>query len=616
LRLVITSVGEPAEGWVQISAEATDAKREKAKAIAAKVDGFDFRLPAHRAELLGWTNAELTNERRVEPPPAIDFPLDYDQATGAGRQHAADRVSQFARSRPRRAIDQRGGGLKMSDQRNSIPTTPATPDGDDRGKSRDQATSRRGFLKSSAGFMAGAASAQELPGIALAQAPGAADAELSRLQGQRRILIKGGVVLTLDRNVGDFGEADVLIEDGKIREVRPNIAVSGDAAAVVDAANRIVIPGFIDTHSHSYQGLLRNILARGVLNPDYNRDVQSALTPAYQAADAYAGGLATALGMIAMGTTAIVDISQVSHTPEHSDACIRAFQEAGIRAVYAYSRGAGADAQFPQDIVRLKRTYFNSQDQLLTLAMGAALDAKIFTLAREVGVPTVLHIRLDSEPLLALGRARLLRPGDEYIHCTHLSDEAWRLIKDTGGHVSLSPPIEMAMGHGTPAIQDALDHGIRPSLSSDHGVTLAQDFFTIMRSTFTFQHLGLFQRARNGEQNLPPRLMCRDVLEFATIEGARCANLERKVGTLTPGKEADIVLLRADRLDVWPLNNAPGVVVNLMNPSHVDTVFIAGKVRKWRGNLVGVDVPRVLRLVQEARDAVVRRAGFTMNLLG
>ncbi len=126
----------------------------------------------------------------------------------------------------------------------------------------------------------------------------------------------------------------------------------------------------------------------------------------------------------------------------------------------------------------------------------------------------------------------------------------------------------------------------------------------------------LLQRARRGEQNLPPLLTCRDVLEFATIEGARCANLESKVGTLTPGKEADIVMLAADRLNVWPLNNAPGAVVNLMNPSNVETVFIAGKVKKWRGNLVGVDVPRVLRLVQEARDAVVRRAGFRMNLLG
>ena len=115
---------------------------------------------------------------------------------------------------------------------------------------------------------------------------------------------------------------------------------------------------------------------------------------------------------------------------------------------------------------------------------------------------------------------------------------------------------------------------------------------------------------------MPALLNCRDVLEFATIEGARCANLDGKVGTITPGKDADIVLMRTDGLSVWPLNNAAGAVVNLMNPSHVDTVFIAGKVKKWRGGLVGVDVARVLRLVEEARDGVVRRAGFQMNLLG
>jgi 5-methylthioadenosine/S-adenosylhomocysteine deaminase len=137
-----------------------------------------------------------------------------------------------------------------------------------------------------------------------------------------------------------------------------------------------------------------------------------------------------------------------------------------------------------------------------------------------------------------------------------------------------------------------------------------------MRSTFTFQRNQLFQRARDGEQNLPPLLTCRELLEFATLEGARCANLESKVGTLTPGKDADILLLTADRLSLWPLNNAPGVVVNQMTPGDVDTVFIAGKVKKWRGNLVGVDVPRVLRLVQVARDAVMRRAGFAMNLFG
>ena len=322
--------------------------------------------------------------------------------------------------------------------------------------------------------------------------------------------------------------------------------------------------------------------------------------------------------MIDMGTTTAVDTSQVSHTPEHSDACIRALQESGIRAVYAYWRGSGSDAKYPYDIVRLQRSYFSSQDQLLTLAMGSSLDPKIFAYAREVGVRTVSHgVNNNTErTLMELGRAGLLRPGDEYIHCTHLSDAAWRLLKDTGAQISIAAPIEMAMGHGMPPIQEALDNGIRPSLSSDVDATMAQDPFTLMRSAFTLQRLLLLQRARKGEQNLPPLLTCRDVLEFATIEGARCAGLEHKVGTLTPGKEADIVMLAADRLNVWPLNNAPGAVVNVMNPSHVDTVFIAGKVKKWRGTLVSVDVPGVLRLVAEARDAVVRRAGFRVNLLG
>jgi len=498
----------------------------------------------------------------------------------------------------------------MSDQRNSDSPSPADTtacDGD-----APAGASRRTFLKSGAGFVVGAGAIQVAADNALAQS---ADAELTGLLGRRRILIKGGVVLSQDRQVGDFPRADVLIEDGRIRQVGPDIAVPDDAA-VVDAANHIVVPGFIDTHSHSYQGVLRGIMPNGVLDPDYNRDVQTRLTPAFAPEDVYAGVLIAALGLIDMGTTAIVDVSQINHTPEHSDAGIAALRDAGIRAVFAYSRGLGAETRYPGDILRLQRTYFGSPDQLLTLALGAALDAKILAAAREAGVPAVLHIRNDSEALLALGRAGLMRPGDEFIHCTHLNDDAWRLIRDSGGRVSLCPQIEMAMGHGMPAIQQALDFGLRPSLSSDHSVAIAPDFFTIMRQVFTLQRFMVFARRRNGETDLPALLACRDVLEFATIAGARCANLDGRTGSITPGKDADLLLLRADELGLWPLNNAPGTVVNLMNPGNVEAVFIAGRVRKWRGNLVGIDRARVMRLAAQARDAVMRRAGFAVDLLG
>jgi 5-methylthioadenosine/S-adenosylhomocysteine deaminase len=478
--------------------------------------------------------------------------------------------------------------------------------------SRAEDPSRRTLLKSGAGLVAvGAGAIQALPHRALAQG---ADTELARLQQQRRILIRDGIVLTLDRTVGDFARADVLIEDGKIREVRPDIAAAD--VAVIDATGAIVIPGFVDTHSHSYEGLLRASLPNGtIFDPTYERDFAN-LTRAYQPADVYAGVLVTALGMIAMGTTAVVDTSQISHTPEHSDALITAFRDVGIRAVCAYSPGAGNGAKYPQDVTRLRRTYFSPSDQLLTLALGVSRDPKLFAFARETGLRTVMHIRLESEALIALGRAGLLRAGDAYIHCAHLSDEAWRVIRDTGGRTSHSPPLEMAMGHGMPSIQDALDHGLRPSLSSDHTKTVAQDMFGMMRSVFELQRLALLQKKMAGAQNLPPLVTPRDVLEFATIEGARCAAIDRQAGTLTPGKDADIVILRADTLDLWPHSNAFGTVASLMNPSHVETVFIAGKVKKWRGSLTGVDVARVRQLVEAAREAVMRRANFRIEMLG
>ena len=210
----------------------------------------------------------------------------------------------------------------------------------------------------------------------------------------------------------------------------------------------------------------------------------------------------------------------------------------------------------------------------------------------------------------------MMGPDNEYIHCVRLTEAAWKFIADTGGKVSIATAIEMQMRHGMPPIQTALDHGVRPSLSVDVETNMAADMFTVMRATFTLHRTLLNERALAGEQNIPPLLSCRQVLEMATINGARDSHLDHKVGTLTPGKEADIIMLRTDVINVTPLNNAPGAVVTLMDTSNVDTVFIAGKLMKRGGKLLGVDLPRIRRTVEASRDAVLRRAGYTRNLFG
>jgi cytosine/adenosine deaminase-related metal-dependent hydrolase len=272
--------------------------------------------------------------------------------------------------------------------------------------------------------------------------------------------------------------------------------------------------------------------------------------------------------------------------------------------------------RYPDDIRRLRTRFFSSKDQLLTLAMGGGPNASTWMLAREIGVPIVNHVVGNPGMLEALGRQKLMGPDNEYIHCTQLNEAAWKLIADTGGHVSIATAIEMQMRHGMPPIQQALDHGIMPSLSVDVETNMAADMFTVMRSTFTLQRALANERSIAGERNPPALLTCRQVLEMATIQGARDSHLDQKIGTLTPGKEADVIMLRTDAINVMPLNNAAGAVVTLMDTSNVDTVFIAGKLMKRDGKLLNVDLPKIRRAIDASRDAVLALANFKSSRLG
>ena len=157
-----------------------------------------------------------------------------------------------------------------------------------------------------------------------------------------------------------------------------------------------------------------------------------------------------------------------------------------------------------------------------------------------------------------------LKDDTTYIHCCTLNDTEWKLIKDTGGTISIAGYVETLMGHGNPPTQKAIDLGIRPSLSVDVETSVPNDFFTQMRTVFSLQKNEVWARRLAGDKNPPKFLTVREVLEFATIEGARANGLDKKIGTLTPGKEADIILLRTDRLNVMPMNNAVGAVVTSM----------------------------------------------------
>ncbi|MBK9133034.1 MAG: amidohydrolase family protein [Betaproteobacteria bacterium] len=503
---------------------------------------------------------------------------------------------------------------------------------------------RRGFLKASAaaGATTAAAGAMALfaPRPALAHGD---DREPSHSgHAGRRYLIRGGAVMSMDATVGDFAEADVLVEGKKIVAVGPNLNAWG--AGVIDARGRIVMPGFVDTHHHLFETALRSFLADGLLfdgldpaiTQNYFQKILLTFAPQYRPEDVYISTLFGALSQLDAGVTTVHDISQIHHSPTHSDVQVKALRDAQMRAVFGYFESAGGVAgnQYPNDARRLKLRHFSSTDQLLTMFMGGEIYLPgyeaAWRLGRELGLPVAAHIvgTFGMRPAFDLlaqglgGDSGTLGIGADnfFVHMTGMSDMAWQRVRDTGAGVSLAVPIEMNMAHGTPPVLKAQSLGIRPSLSSDVECTLTADFFTQMRTTMALQRM-FVNAVTLAEPNMPPlpptglpRLTARDVIGYATINGARDLRLEAKIGSLKPGKEADIVILDAEAINVAPLNHVPGAVVSLMERSNVETVIVAGKVRKWKGRLLDVNLARLRRELEASRDRLFAAAGIPRDL--
>jgi cytosine/adenosine deaminase-related metal-dependent hydrolase len=420
-----------------------------------------------------------------------------------------------------------------------------------------------------------------------------------------RILLKGGHVLTVDPKLGDIPGGDVLIEGSTIVEVGAGLSAD---AEVIDATGNVVIPGFVDSHRHTWETAIRNCAPNATLD-DYFVEVLDSFAPLYRPEDVQASNLAGALECLNAGITTLLDWSHINNTPDHPDAAVRGLQESGIRSVYAYGSANTSLADYwfnssiaipREDVERVKGTYFSSDDGLLTMALatrgpGFCQDDVVrqeWGMARDLGIPITTHFAMGKlagkwsmvKQLEALG---LLGPDTTYIHSCYLSDEEWELVAKSKGTISIAAQVEMQMGHGWPPVAKARSYGLRPSLSIDVVTTVPGDMFTEMRCAFAAERWRSNDSVWESEDPLPETaLTARDMLTMATLDGAHVVGLEERTGSLTPGKQADVVVIDGHGPGVAPIVDPVGAVVLSADVSNVDTVIVGGKLRKRGGKLV------------------------------
>lgn len=431
------------------------------------------------------------------------------------------------------------------------------------------------------------------------------------------LLIKGGTVITMDPTIGDF-HGDVLIEGDRIAAIAAELHV--EVAHVIDATDMIVMPGFVDSHRHAWEGQLRRIDPNSPTLLDYLNSTHFSFATHYRPEDMYIGNLLTALGALDAGITTIVDNSHNARSPAHSDASVDALEDAGIRAVYAPGKPlAGEWAQhWPDDLARLKQERFASDDQLVTMAMMSQWDRETWAAVRECGLDIITEfLGQDMGQLLPmLQKEDLLGSDNIFNHCTGLTDEQWQILHDCGVRVNVCPRSDAQYGleEGFTVYQRAVDHDIQPAISIDVEASYGGDMFAEMRVAYFLQRAHAQNRRFNGDTNAPAPVNVRDILASATIRGAHVAGLHQRIGSLSPGKQADVVLIRTSDINLYPINNAIGTVVHAAERSNVDTVIVGGRLRKAHGKLVGIDMPALRAATKSSRAHLFAKAGYEPDL--
>ena len=437
------------------------------------------------------------------------------------------------------------------------------------------------------------------------------------IQQNGRTLFKGGTVITMDRNIPSLPVGDVLVEGNRIAAIGSNLLADG--AEVIDAAGSIVMPGLIDAHHHMWLGVMRRLM------PDvddlfaYIDVVAETLGAHYRPRDMYLSTRLTAVASLDAGITTIIDACHSSRSPEHSDAALDALEDSGIRALHMV--GAAMDRQasslhLPGDLKRLAESW-NQGAGPVRVGLFGQLNLDWWKVARSLDMRILTEFIGDLAKLgPEFAKPGVLGPHNIFNHCTRIPEETWKLFGAAGVNVTVNPRSDALFGFDDEgfAYQQAVDHGLTPAIGIDLDTAFGSDLFGEMHALFGHQRSAMRYRRFRGEAGVPAPISVEAVLRAATVNGARAAGLENEIGTLTPGKQADIIMVRTDGVAVFPVTHAIGTIVQAVERSDVDTVMVAGTLRKRAGRLVGVDVAKLHAEIDASRDYLLEASRYRTDL--
>ncbi len=447
-----------------------------------------------------------------------------------------------------------------------------------------------------------------------------AQAQVAAAAG-RPILIRGATVLTLDDGLGTLPRGDVLVRDGRIAEIK--LGIEAADAQVIDGTGCIALPGFVNSHIHLAQAILRGLAGDATLD-QYFKQIVFKYTRHIRPEDLAASDYAGALEQLSAGTTTLFDWCREALTPAHADAIVDAMKRSGIRAFFGYGVAGPAQggAAIWEDVKRLRNGPLCSDSSRVRLAlalrgpdsspMNESEDdfraAKDLGLLHQFHVGVLLYSARTRRGVAQLAEKGLIGSGSILVHANDLDEDEYKITADKGAKIATTPEVEMMMGHGQPVMGRASRAGHRPAIGVDVVTGVGGDMFAQMRAAISAQRLADNLAAAVAKAPLPKvTLTARQALEAATIDGARMLGLEREIGSLAPGKRADIILVRADTLGTAPLNDPVGAVVLQSSPANVDTVLVEGEIIKSGGQLVGRDAARAVKeLSDRSRDLNAR----------